>query len=75
MRSYIGRFTKLLNDAEDVSVDTAIDAFNAGIRRESYIKELGRKKPKTIAKLMEIANSCADGEDHIRKPPLLGKRI
>ncbi|KAK1662699.1 hypothetical protein QYE76_050858 [Lolium multiflorum] len=32
MRSYIGRFTKLLNAAEDVSVDRAIDAFSDGIR-------------------------------------------
>jgi hypothetical protein len=57
MRAYIRRFTKLLNAAEVVSVDKAIDAFSAGIRRESYIEELGRKKPKTITKLMEIANS------------------
>ncbi|KAK1662060.1 hypothetical protein QYE76_050219 [Lolium multiflorum] len=64
MRSYIGRFTKLLNAAEDVSVDRAIDAFSDGVRRESYIEELGRKKPKTITKLMEIANSWADGEDN-----------
>jgi hypothetical protein len=68
MRTYIRRFTKILNAAEDVSVDTAIDAFSDVIRRESYIEELGRKKPKTITKLMEIANSWADGEDHVRKP-------
>jgi hypothetical protein len=67
MRTYIGRFTKLLNAAEDVFVDREIDAFSDGIRRESYIEELGRKKPKTITKLMEIANSWADGEDHVRK--------
>ncbi|KAK1695701.1 hypothetical protein QYE76_012398 [Lolium multiflorum] len=66
MRSYIGRFTKLLNAAEDVSVDRAIDAFSDGVRRESYIEELGRKK--TITKLMEIANSWADGEDNVRRP-------
>ncbi|KAK1611617.1 hypothetical protein QYE76_035290 [Lolium multiflorum] len=64
MRAYIGRFTKLLNAAEDVSVDRAFDAFSDGIRRETYIEELGRKKPKTITKLMEIANSWADGEDN-----------
>ena len=68
MRAYIGRFTKLLNTAEDFSVDREIDAFSDSIRRESYIEELGRKKPKTITKLMEIANSWADGEDHVRKP-------
>ncbi|KAK1677021.1 hypothetical protein QYE76_037869 [Lolium multiflorum] len=68
MRAYIRRFTKLLNAAEDVSIDRAIDAFSDGIRRESYIEELGRKKPKAITKLMEIANSWADGEDNVRKP-------
>jgi hypothetical protein len=65
MRSYIGRFTKLLNTAEDVSVDRAIDAFSDGIRRESYVEELGHLKPKTITRLMEIANSWADGEDYV----------
>jgi hypothetical protein len=40
MRAYIGRFTKLLNAAEDVFVDRAIDAFSDGIRRETYIEEL-----------------------------------
>jgi hypothetical protein len=35
MRAYIGRFTKLLNAAEDVSIDRAIDAFSDGIRREA----------------------------------------
>ncbi|KAK1663953.1 hypothetical protein QYE76_052112 [Lolium multiflorum] len=68
MHAYIGRFTKLLNAAEEVSVDRAIDAFSDGIRRETYIEELGRKKPKTITKLMEIANSWADGEDNVRRP-------
>jgi hypothetical protein len=60
MRTYIGRFTKLLNIAKDVFNDRAIDAFSDGIRRESYIEELGRKKPKTITNLMEFANSWAD---------------
>jgi hypothetical protein len=68
MLSYIGCFTKLLNAAEDVSMDRAIDAFSDGIRRESYVEELGLLKPKTITKLMEIANSWADGADHVRKP-------
>jgi hypothetical protein len=68
MRSYIRRFTKLLNVAKYVSIDRAIDAFSDSIRRESYVEELGHLKPKTITKLMEIANSWADGEDHVRKP-------
>lgn len=68
MRTYIARFTKLLNAAENVSVDRAIDAFSDGIRRERYIEDLGRLKPKTITGLMEIANGWADGEDHVRNP-------
>nr|XP_051190737.1 uncharacterized protein LOC127304066 [Lolium perenne] len=68
MRAYIGRSTKLLNVAEDVSIDWVIDAFSDGIRRESYIEELGRNKPKTITRITEIANSWTDGEDHVRKP-------
>ncbi|KAK1601491.1 hypothetical protein QYE76_008066 [Lolium multiflorum] len=67
MRSYIGRFTKLLNAAEDVRRDEQ-STHRDGVRRESYIEELGRKKPKTITKLMEIANSWADGEDNVRRP-------
>jgi hypothetical protein len=50
MRSYIGRFTKLLNATENVSIDRAIDALSDGIRREFYVEELGRLKPKTITK-------------------------
>ena len=68
MRAYVARFTKLLNSAVNVSVDRTIDAFSDGIRRERYIEELGRRKPKTITELMEIANSWIDGEDHVRKP-------
>jgi hypothetical protein len=70
MRSNIGRFNKLLNTVEDVSVDREIDNFSDCIRRESYIEELACKKPKTITKLMEIANSWADGEGHVRKSRL-----
>jgi hypothetical protein len=33
MRAYIGHFTKLLNVAEEVSVDGAINTFSDGIRR------------------------------------------
>lgn len=67
MRSYVSRFTKILNAAVNVSVDRAIDVFNDGIRRETHIEELGRRKPKTITELMEIANGWADGEDHARR--------
>src|SRR3954470_11014900 len=65
MRSYLSRFTKLLNAAAGVSTDRAIDAFSEGIRRERHIEELGRLKPKSMDVLMEIANGWANGEDQI----------
>ena len=65
IRSYIGRWTILKNAAEGISEERAIDAFNAGIRRRELKEELGRVKPKTIAHLMDIANSWADGEDAV----------
>src|SRR3954464_13674145 len=67
MRSYVARFTKILNEVINVSTDRAINAFSEGIRRESHIEELGRRKPQTITELMEIANGWADGEDLARR--------
>src|SRR3954453_21392174 len=67
MRSYVARFTKILKEAISVSTDRAIDAFVEGIRRESHIQELGRRKPQTVTELMEIANGWADGEDLARR--------
>ena len=67
MRAYISRFTKILNEAINVSADRAIDAFSEGIRRETHIEELGRRKPQTITELMEIANGWADGEELARR--------
>src|SRR3954451_8095818 len=67
MRSYVACFTKILNEAVSISVDRAVDAFSEGIDRESHIEELGRRKPKTITELMEIANGWADGEDLARR--------
>jgi hypothetical protein len=51
------------NLAEDVSDKRAIDAFLAGLRRSDLVEEIGRIRPKTIAKLMEEANRFADRED------------
>src|SRR4051812_42332993 len=67
MRSYVAHFTKILNEAVSISVDRAVDAFSEGIRRETHIEELGRRKTKTITELMEIANGWADGEDLARE--------
>ena len=47
------------------SEERAIDAFTNEVRRRELKEELGRKRPKTIVRLMEIANSWADGEDAV----------
>src|SRR3954453_24101793 len=75
MRSYLSRFTKLLNAAAGVSADRAIDAFSEVIRRKRHIEELGRLKPKSMDVLMEIANGWANGEDQIlRLDPALATK-
>src|SRR6266567_9601678 len=63
MRAYIQRWSTIRNAAVSISDERVIDAFHDGIRRKDFIEELGKKNPKTVAKLMEIANKWADGED------------
>jgi hypothetical protein len=48
---------------EDVSDERAVDAFSAGLCRSDLVEELGRTRPKTVSKLIEIASRFADGED------------
>jgi hypothetical protein len=61
--SYIQRWSVIKNSAEDVSDERAIDVFLAGLRRLFLMEEIGRTKPRTVSKLMEVANRFADGED------------
>jgi uncharacterized protein YPO0396 len=63
LRSYIQRWSVIKNSAEDVSDERAIDAFSAGLRCSDLVEEIGRTKPRTVSKLMEVANRFADGED------------
>jgi hypothetical protein len=63
LRSYIQRWSVIKNSAEDVSDERAIDAFSAGLRRSDLVEEIGRTKPRTVSKLMEVANRFTDGED------------
>jgi hypothetical protein len=63
LRSYIQYWSVIKNSAEDVSDERAIDAFSAGLRRSDLVEEIGRKKPRTVSELMEVANRFADGED------------
>jgi hypothetical protein len=50
------------NSAENVSDEQAVDAFTFGLHRSDLVEELGRRKPRTVSKLIEIANRFADGE-------------
>jgi hypothetical protein len=63
LRSYIQRWIVIKNSAEDVSDERAIDAFSAGLRRSDLVEEIGRTKPRTVSKLMEVANRFTNGED------------
>jgi hypothetical protein len=63
LRSYIQRWSVIKNSAEDVSDERAIDAFSAGLHHSDLMEEIGRTKPMTVSKLMEVANRFADGED------------
>jgi hypothetical protein len=52
--------------AKNISDERAIDAFNNGLGRKDFLKELGRAKPKSIYDMMDIANKLADSEDTIK---------
>jgi hypothetical protein len=60
---YIQRWSVIKNSAEDVSDEWAINAFLPGLHRSDLAEEVGRTKPRTVSKLMEVANRFADGED------------
>jgi hypothetical protein len=63
LHSYIQWWSIIKNSAEDVSDERAVDAFASGLRCLDLVEELGRTKPRTVSKLMEIANRFTDGED------------
>jgi hypothetical protein len=63
LRSYIQRWSIIKNSTEDISDESAVDAFLAGLRRSDLVEELGRTRPKTVSELIEIASRFADGED------------
>jgi hypothetical protein len=63
LRSYIQCWSVIKDSAEDVSDETAIDAFLSGLHRSDLVEEIGRTRPKTVSELIEVANRFADGED------------
>src|SRR4051812_44827868 len=66
LRAYIQRWTILKNSAEDISDKSMIDAFRRGLQRVEFKEQLGQMKVRTLAKLLELANSWADGDDSVR---------
>jgi hypothetical protein len=61
--SYIQCWSVIKNSAEDVFDERSIDAFSTGLRRSDLVEEVGRRRPRTLSELMEVANRFADGED------------
>jgi hypothetical protein len=61
--SFIQRWSIIKNSVEDVSDEWAVDTFSTSLRRSDLVEELGRTKPRTMSKLMELANRFTDGED------------
>src|SRR3954469_22019305 len=66
LRAYIQRWTILKNSVEDISDESAIDAFRRGLQRVKFKEQLGQMKVRTLPRLLELANSWADGEDSVR---------
>ena len=56
----------MTNTVEEISEENAVDAFTRGLRRRELKEELGHRKPKTVAQLMDIANEWANGKDYMR---------
>src|SRR3954471_16343556 len=67
IRSYILRWSNTKNSAAHISEERAIDAFRDGVKRQDFKAELGPVKPKTLDRLMDIANRWADGEYSIHR--------
>jgi hypothetical protein len=63
LRSYIQCWSVIKNSAEDIFDERAIDTFLAGLYCSDLVEEIGRTKPRTMSKLMEVANRFTDGED------------
>ena len=66
LRAYIQRWAILKNSAEDISDESAIDAFRRGLQRIDFKEQLRQMKVQTLARLLEQANNWADGEDSIQ---------
>ena len=52
------------NTVEEISKENVVEAFTHGLQRRELKEELGRRRPKTVAQLMDIATEWANGEDY-----------
>src|SRR3954464_4890645 len=52
LRAYIQRWTILKNSAEDISDESAIDAFRRGLKHIDFKDQLGQMKIRTLACLL-----------------------
>src|SRR3954465_11092333 len=66
LREYIQWWTILKNSAEDISDESAIDAFRRGLQRIDFKEQLMQIKVRTLAHLLEKSNNWADGEDSVQ---------
>src|SRR4051812_25707435 len=66
LRAYFQRWTIINNSAEDISDESAIDTFRRGLQHIEFKEQVGQMKVRTLAWLLEQANSWADGEDSVR---------
>src|ERR1044072_3605382 len=57
LRAYIQRWTILKNSAEDISDESAIEVFRRGLQRIKFKEQLEQMKVRTLAWLLEQANS------------------
>src|SRR4051812_4727059 len=56
LRAYIQRWTILKNSAEDISDESAINAFGRDLQCIEFKEQVGQMKVRTLARLLEQAN-------------------
>jgi hypothetical protein len=65
LRDYIRRFSKECNAIPNVADADVIGAFLSGTMCVSLVHKLGRKGPRTIKELLDIATNHASGEEAV----------
>jgi hypothetical protein len=72
LREYIPRFSKRCAELPDTTDNQVITAFQDGTTCETLVHRIGRVKPKTNRKLLDLATDHANGEEAVafrkRKP-------